>query len=82
MFRGNKPPNSIKWREAEKLVKALGAVPVRQESSHRIYKRKTRDGTFTIVIPLNNDIEGDLLASIIRQTGVSKKVFWKAYLNK
>lgn len=77
-----KPPSSIKWRDAVRTVKVLGAVYVRDKGDHKHFKRKTIRGTYPIQIPVSNDIDGDLLKSIIRQTGVSKKEFWKAYRNK
>jgi len=77
-----KPPKSIKWRDAERTIKALGAVHVRDKGDHKHYKRKTKKKTYVIQIPVSNDIDGDLLNSIIRQTGVSKKAFWNAYYKR
>ncbi len=73
------PPKSITWKDAVKIIESLGAVYVRQKGDHKHYKRKTRDGTYLITIPVDNDICGELLSNIIRQTGVTKKVFWGAY---
>jgi predicted RNA binding protein YcfA (HicA-like mRNA interferase family) len=57
----------------------LGATFIRQTSSHKQYKRITKAGLYVITIPQYPDIFGDVLHSIIRQTGVSKKEFWMAY---
>lgn len=43
------------------------------------YIRKTKNGTYVIQIPQYDDISGSLLKSIIKQSGVSKKIFWDAY---
>lgn len=77
-----KPPNSISWREAVRTVESLGATFIRQESSHLQYKRVTKDGTYLITIPKYSEIYGDVLRSIIRQTGVSKKKFWMMYFGQ
>ena len=79
---GFKPPRSISWRDAEKAVIALGAVFKRQTGSHKHYVIARRGKKGVVTIPLSNDINGDLLQSIIRQTGVRKKDFWKAYSGK
>jgi len=77
-----KPPKSLKWRDAERIIQALGAVFIRQKGSHRYYKRKVENKTYPIIIPTSNDIDGALLRSIIRQTGVGKKKFWEKYFNE
>ena len=77
-----KPPKSLKWRDAERTIKALGAVFIRQKGSHRHYKRKVGDQTHPIVIPTSDDIDGALLSNIIRQTGVGRRKFWGIYLGK
>ncbi|MEW5784385.1 MAG: type II toxin-antitoxin system HicA family toxin [Bacillota bacterium] len=78
--KGFTPPKSISWKDAIRTVEVLGAVFVRQAKGHRHYELLDKSGvTHLIDIPKNNDIDGDLLRSIIRQTGVSKDEFWKAF---
>ena len=77
--KGNKPPKSIHWRDAIRAIELLGGVFVRQKGDHKHYKRSTKKGTYLITIPVYDNIEGDLLRSIIRQSGVKKKYFWMAY---
>ena len=81
--KGFTPPKSIHCKDAVRTIEALGAVFVRQAKGHKHYEILNESGiTFLIDIPKNNDIDGDLLRNIIRQTGVSKKEFWKVFSKK
>lgn len=61
-----------------KIVKALekeGFRVVGQKGSHVRLKKKTKEGTLIVVIPLHSEVAKGTLMSIIRQSGMSKEEF-------
>ena len=81
--KGLKPPKSITWKDAIGIIEALGGTFIRQAKGHRRYELLDKAGrTHSVDIPKDNDIDDNLLSSIIQQTGVGKKKFWEAFYKK
>jgi len=62
----------------EKIVKALikaGFEIVGRKGSHVRLKKKTRERTYIVVVPLHTVVAKNTLFSIIRQSGMSKDEF-------
>lgn len=81
VFRwGTSRPKSLHWRDIAQILIKLCAIHVGDHGDHKKYKRQGENGKwYVITLPTYSDISGGLLDSIIRQTGVSKKIFWNVY---
>lgn len=60
----------VKVRKILKKLKDDGWIQVRQKGSHRQFKHPILKGTVTINGSLSDDIDGDLLKSIEKQSGL------------
>ncbi len=78
-YKGRKPPASLPWQDIDRILKNLDAEYLSTEGDHRKYCRKTKTRSFYITLPTYSDFSVDLLKSIIHQTGISQKEFWKVY---
>lgn len=68
----------MKYRDAIRLLTQNGYVLVRQKGSHRQYEGWVDDERHLVTIAChseNEDILPHTLQSIIRQSGLSKKLF-------
>ena len=58
-----------------RVLEEYGFVEVRQRGSHRIMQLRVGDSTRTIPVPLHKDLKPGTLASIIRQSGLERRLF-------
>lgn len=72
-----KYPNTVKWKEVEYVALQKGWILRSHDSSdHRQYKK---EGCGVLTIPTYKEIsvnKGHLFPSIIRQMGITKKIFF------
>ena len=71
----------LKTREVLKALSAMGFQMVSQRGSHMKLKRHGEFKTFVVIVPNYNEISKRVLASIIRQSGLSREEFLK-YVEK
>lgn len=76
------PRLKCSFRDVIAIIEAHGFAPVpgRQSGSHRQYKLVTKSGARLVTLAyhnINDMILPDTLASIIRQSGLPKKLFRK-----
>jgi len=64
-------------REICSILEKEGFYTARQRGSHRIVQKKTPTGTITVPVPDHPSVRIGTLASIIRQSGVSRDLFMK-----
>lgn len=57
------------------LLVTNGLEAIRQRGSHRIMQKRTSDGTITVPVPLHSELRRGTLLSIIRQSGLDRKLF-------
>jgi predicted RNA binding protein YcfA (HicA-like mRNA interferase family) len=57
------------------LLGEHGFVAVRQRGSHRIMQKKVGSTTITVPVPLHKELKPGTLASIIRQSQLSRTLF-------
>jgi len=57
------------------LLEKYGFVKVRQKGSHRIMKKELQGFSITVPVPLHKDLKPGTLASVIRQSRLSKRIF-------
>ena len=57
------------------VLDAHGFTQVRQRGSHIVMQRQTGAGTTTVIVPDHTELARGTLASIIRQSGLSRDVF-------
>ncbi|AAL81447.1 addiction module toxin, HicA family [Pyrococcus furiosus DSM 3638] len=69
-----KLPRDVSGEDVIKALRKLGYVPARQKGSHVVL---TGPSGKIIVIPLHKRIKTGLLRAIIREVGVSVKIFIK-----
>jgi len=67
-----KLPRGVSGEEAIKALRKLGYVPARQRGSHVILLGPTGK---MIVVPLHKRLKTGLLRAIIREAGITVKVF-------
>ena len=77
--RGRRPPSALHWREIVRVLEQLGAEHLGDKGDHKRYRLVRCGKVYPITVPTYKDISGDLLASIISQTGLRKKAFWDIY---
>ena len=68
----------MKFRDFIRVLEQHGFVLDRQRSSHRIYKGKVRGRTHIVTVAYHresDDILPKTLASMIRQSGLDKRLF-------
>ncbi|MDH5716949.1 MAG: type II toxin-antitoxin system HicA family toxin [Spirochaetia bacterium] len=57
------------------LLKRHDFKIIRQKGSHIVLQRKLNDDTYTAIVPNHKEIKRGTLVSIIRQSGLDKKIF-------
>lgn len=62
-------------REVCGILKENGFVLVRQRGSHMVMQHQFPGGTTTVPVPDHPEIRAGTLQSIIRQSGLDKKLF-------
>lgn len=65
----------LSGRETCKILGAHGFTEVRQRGSHIMMQRRAEGTTTTIPVPDHRELRLGTLASIIRQSGLSKSLF-------
>jgi predicted RNA binding protein YcfA (HicA-like mRNA interferase family) len=65
----------LSGREACRLLEANGFTKVRQRGSHVVMQRRSEGTTITIPVPNHDELKAGTLASIIRQSGLDKRLF-------
>jgi len=58
-----------------RVLEKNGFQVIRQKGSHRVLQKKLNSGTITVPIPMHKDLKPGTLASIIRQSRLSKDLF-------
>ncbi|MEO5582219.1 MAG: type II toxin-antitoxin system HicA family toxin [Saprospiraceae bacterium] len=61
--------------EVCKILEKNGFENVRQKGSHCIMQKKSENTTISIPVPIHKELRIGTLMSIIRQSGLGKKVF-------
>lgn len=62
-------------REVRAILEANGFIFVQQTGSHMILERKIEEGTITVSVPNHDELKIGTLSSIIRQSGLARKLF-------
>jgi predicted RNA binding protein YcfA (HicA-like mRNA interferase family) len=62
-------------RELCQLLSQNGFQQVRQRGSHVVMQKRTEGSTITVPVPLHDEIRIGTLQSIIRQSGLARKIF-------
>lgn len=62
--------NTKKVREIIKMLKADGWYLAYTKGDHRQFKHPTKKGKVTVSKKLSDDLDGDLLDSILKQSGL------------
>lgn len=68
----------MKFRDVIAILRTNGFELVRQDGSHRIYQRVTESETRIVPVAyhrLSEDVKRGTLGSIIRRSGLPKKLF-------
>lgn len=58
-----------------RILHSQGFQEVRQRGSHRIMQKRAGGSTTTVPVPLHSQLRRGTLMSIIRQSGLSRKLF-------
>ena len=67
----------VSSREICKCLKRTGFVVVRQRGDHLRLEKNTLDKTIKLTVPLHREVKLKTLATIIKQSGLTKKEFLK-----
>ncbi len=65
----------LSGQEVSKILAEHGFVLVRQRGSHMIMQKRTDESTVTVPIPNYTELRIGTLKSIIRQSGLPRKLF-------
>jgi predicted RNA binding protein YcfA (HicA-like mRNA interferase family) len=65
----------LSGREVCNILGEYGSVEVRRRGSHIVMQKKAERFTTTIPVPDHSEIRTGTLLSIIRQSGLNRKVF-------
>ena len=65
----------LSGQEVGKILAEHGFVKVRQRGSHIIMQKRTDESTVTVPIPNYTELRIGTLKSIIRQSGLPRKLF-------
>ncbi|HIL71012.1 MAG TPA: type II toxin-antitoxin system HicA family toxin [Verrucomicrobia bacterium] len=57
------------------ILKSAGFICVRQRGCHMVMQMRTGDSTVTVPVPMHRELKPGTLASIIRQSRLSKDQF-------
>lgn len=74
------PSLKCTFREFIAILESFGFVVVRTKGSHRQYQATLNEVTYLVTVAyhnINDDITRDVLSSMIRQSGLPKKLFMK-----
>jgi predicted RNA binding protein YcfA (HicA-like mRNA interferase family) len=61
--------------EVIRILADHGFVEVRRRGSHRVLQRTTTTGTITVAVPDHHEVRLGTLASIIRQSQLTRSLF-------
>jgi predicted RNA binding protein YcfA (HicA-like mRNA interferase family) len=61
--------------EVCELLGMHGFLEVRRRGSHSIMQKRSPETTMTVPVPLHSELKRGTLMSIIRQSGVPRKLF-------
>ena len=61
--------------EVCEILRSQGFVEVRRRGSHIVMQKGTGGSTFTVPVPDHHELKAGTLASIIRQSGLSRENF-------
>ena len=61
--------------EVCRILEQNGFVAVRQRGSHRIMQKQLQTTTITVPVPLHNSLRRGTLASIVRQSELTRSLF-------
>ncbi len=65
----------LSGREVCTILAAEGFVEVRQRGSHIVMQKQSGNTTTTVPIPDHKELKVGTLSSIIRQSGLSRRLF-------
>jgi predicted RNA binding protein YcfA (HicA-like mRNA interferase family) len=65
----------LSGREVCMILAQSGFQEVRQRGSHVVMQQRTVEGTVTVPVPLHRELKRGTLASIIRQSGLPRRMF-------
>jgi predicted RNA binding protein YcfA (HicA-like mRNA interferase family) len=57
------------------LLEKYDFAQIRQKGSHIVLQRKVDDKTYTVIVPNHKEVKIGTLTSIIRQSGLERKLF-------
>ena len=65
----------LSGREVCRILESQGFVAVRQLGSHIVMQKKVENSTITVPVPDHKEIRPGTLRSIIRQSGLPRRLF-------
>jgi len=65
----------LSGREVCTILAQSGFREVRHRGSHMVLQERTMEGTVTVPIPLHRELKRGTLTSIIRQSGLPRRMF-------
>ena len=65
----------LSGREVCRILEAEGFSQIRRRGSHIVMQRRKDDTTTTLPIPDHAELKAGTLSSIIRQSGLARKLF-------
>lgn len=65
----------LSGKEVCAILERNGFYEVRRKGSHIVMQKHNDAGTITVPVPDHSEIKPGTLASIIRQSGLEKKIF-------
>ena len=65
----------LSGRDVCNILEAHDFVRVRQRGSHVVMQKRSEQTTITVPVPDHADLKAGTLASIIRQSGLSRSLF-------
>ena len=67
----------VSGQRAVRALERLGFVPVRQQGSHVILKKRTVEGEVGCVVPMHNELAVGTLQGILKQAQVTAEEFFE-----
>jgi len=65
----------LSGEEVCRILKANGFENVRQRGDHRVMQKKEEGTTTTVPVPLHKEVAKGTLGSIVRQSGLPRRLF-------
>lgn len=65
----------LSGREVCEILRSEGFATVRQRGSHVVMQKRSGDTTITVPVPDHSELKIGTLTSIIRQSGVARRLF-------